>query len=72
MPLGDVDTSAMAVLEDGTLHGYAILAQVRELSDGRARRYYRLTDHGRGALASELERREQLLTAARNRLAGAT
>jgi len=71
-PLGDVDTSVMAVLADGNLHGYAILAEVRELSDGRVRRYYRPTDHGRGALASELERREQLLTAARNRLAGAT
>jgi len=103
-PLGDVDTSVMAVLVDGKLHGYAILAEVRELSDGRVRlgtgtlygalerlqdrgcvaaegeeivdgrvrRYYRLTDDGRGALASELERREQLLTAARNRLAGAS
>ena len=103
-PLGDVDTSIMAVLADAKLHGYAILAEVRGLSDGRVRlgtgtlygalerlqdrgcvaaegeevvdgrvrRYYRLTDDGRGALASELERREQLLTAARNRLAGAT
>ncbi len=94
----------MAVLAGGALHGYAILAEVRELSegqvklgtgtmygalerlqdagcvdaageeivDGRTRRYYRLTEHGRGALASELERRDQLLAAARNRLAGAT
>ncbi len=94
----------MAVLADGDLHGYAILSEVRDLSDGRVRlgtgtlygalerlqdngcvaavgaevvdgrerRYYRLTDHGRGALASELERREQLLNAARHRLAGAS
>jgi len=102
--LGDVDTSIMAVLADGDLHGYAILSEVRELSggrirlgtgtmygalerlqdggcvvavgeevvDGRVRRYYRLTDHGRNDLAGELERREQLLNAARNRLAGAS
>lgn len=103
-PLGDVDTSIMAVLADGDLHGYAILADVRDLGcggvrlgtgtlygalerlqdngsvlpvaedvvDGRTRRYYRLTDLGRTALVSELERRQQLLNAARNRLAGAT
>lgn len=103
-PLGDVDTSIMAVLTDGDLHGYAILAEVRELSnggvrlgtgtlygalerlqdngsvlavaedvvDGRTRRYYRLTDSGRAALVGELERRHQLLNAARSRLAGAT
>ncbi|MEP7111858.1 MAG: PadR family transcriptional regulator [Ilumatobacteraceae bacterium] len=102
--LGDVDTSIMAVLADGDLHGYAILAEVRELSDGRVRlgtgtmygslerlqdggavlavaedvvdgrtrRYYRLTDSGRAALVAELERRQQLVNAARNRLAGAT
>lgn len=94
----------MAVLADGDLHGYAILAEVRELSDGgvrlgtgtmygslerlqdsgsvlavadevvdgRIRRYYRLTDSGRTALVAELERRQQLLNAARGRLAGAT
>jgi len=28
MPLGDVDTSVVAVLADGNLHGYAILAEV--------------------------------------------
>lgn len=103
-PLGDVDTSIMAVLTDGDLHGYAILSEVRELSDGgvrlgtgtlygalerlqdngsvlavaedvvdgRTRRYYRLTDSGRTALVGELERRQQLLNAARSRLAGAT
>jgi DNA-binding PadR family transcriptional regulator len=103
-PLGDVDTSILAVLADGDLHGYAILAEVRKLSDGgvrlgtgtmygalerlqdsgnvrvaaedvvdgRARRYYRLTDSGRRALVAELERRDQLLNAARSRLAGAT
>ncbi len=103
-PLGDVDTSIMAVLADRDLHGYAILSEVRSLSDGvmrlgtgtmygalerlqdsgavvavaedvvdgRTRRYYRLTDSGRTTLVAELERREQLLSAARNRLAGAT
>jgi PadR family transcriptional regulator, regulatory protein PadR len=103
-PLGDVDTSILAVLADGDLHGYAILAEVRELSDGgvrlgtgtmygalerlqdngmvrvaaedvvdgRTRRYYRLTDAGRHALVAELERRDQLVNAARRRLAGAT
>ena len=103
-PLGDVDTSILAVLADGDLHGYAILAEVRKLSDGgvrlgtgtmygalerlqdsgnvrvaaedvvdgRTRRYYRLTDSGRRALVAELERRDQLLNAARSRLAGAT
>lgn len=103
-PLGDVDTSILAVLADGDLHGYAILAEVRTLSDGgvrlgtgtlygalerlqdsgnvrvaaedvvdgRTRRYYRLTDSGRRALVAELERRDQLLNAARSRLAGAT
>ncbi len=92
----------MAVLADDDLHGYAILAEVRDLSDGsvrlgtgtlygalerlqdngcvmvvgeetvdgRLRRYYRLTDHGRGALGAELERRERLLNASRRRLAG--
>jgi DNA-binding PadR family transcriptional regulator len=103
-PLGDVDTSILAVLAGGDLHGYAILAEVRALSDGgvrlgtgtmygalerlqdngmvrvaaedvvdgRTRRYYRLTDAGRRALVAELERRDQLLNAARRRLAGAT
>ena len=103
-PLGDVDTSIMAVLADGDLHGYAILAEVRDLSDGRVRlgtgtlygalerlqdggaviataeeivdgrtrRYYRLTDSGRTTLVAELERRQQLVDAARNRLAGAS
>ena len=103
-PLGDVDTSIMAVLADGDLHGYAILAEVRELSaggmrlgtgtmygalerlqdsalvravaedvvDGRTRRYYRLTEAGRTTLVAELERRQQLLNAARSRLAGAS
>lgn len=32
-PLGDVDTSILAALVDGDLHGYAILAEVREVSD---------------------------------------
>jgi DNA-binding PadR family transcriptional regulator len=99
-----VATSIMAVLADGDLHGYAILAEVRSLSDGeiklgtgtlygalerlldagilvvvdeevvdgRLRRYYRLTETGRKALVSELDRRAQLLTAARHRLAGAS
>lgn len=103
-PLGDVDTSILAVLAGGDLHGYAILAEVRVLSegwvrlgtgtmygalerlrdagcievsgddvvDGRARRYYRLTEHGRGVLASELQRRARLLAAARHRLVGLT
>lgn len=103
-PLGDVATSIMAVLADGDLHGYAILAEVRSLSDGeirlgtgtlygalerlldagnvvvvdeevvdgRLRRYYRLTGTGRTALVSELDRRAQLLAAARHRLAGAS
>jgi DNA-binding PadR family transcriptional regulator len=103
-PIGDVATSILAVLADGDLHGYAILAEVRELSeggivlgtgtlygalerlldsgdvavvdeevvDGRLRRYYRLTDTGRTALVGELDRRAQLLTAARHRLAGAS
>lgn len=101
-PLGDVATSILAVLADGDLHGYAILAEVRSLSDGaielgtgtlygalerlqdaamvavvdeevvdgRLRRYYHLTESGRTALAGELDRRAQLLTAARRRLAG--
>lgn len=103
-PLGDVDTSILAVLANGDLHGYAIQAEVRQLSDGglrlgtgtmygalerlqdngmvhaaaedvvdgRTRRYYRLTGSGRRALVAELERRDQLLNAARSRLAGAT
>lgn len=103
-PLGDVDTAISAVLADGDRHGYAILAEVRKLSDGgirlgtgtmygalerlqdggavrvaaeevvdgRTRRYYRLTDLGRRQLVAELERRDQLLNAARRRLAGAT
>lgn len=103
-PLGDVDTSILAVLADGDRHGYAILSEVRTLSgggvrlgtgtmygalerlgdgglvrgaaeevvDGRTRRYYRLTDVGRRALVAELDRRDRLLSAARNRLAGAT
>jgi DNA-binding PadR family transcriptional regulator len=103
-PLGDVATSIMAVLADGDLHGYAILAEVRLLSDGgvklgtgtlygalerlqdacmvvvadqevvdgRLRRYYRLTERGRAALVAELDRRAQLLAAARHRLAGAS
>jgi DNA-binding PadR family transcriptional regulator len=48
-PLGDVDTSIMAVLADGNLHGYAILAEVRELSNGRVRL-------GTGTLYGALER----------------
>jgi PadR family transcriptional regulator, regulatory protein PadR len=103
-PLGDVATSIMAVLADGDLHGYAILAEVRLLSDGairlgtgtmygalerlqdagmvavvdeevvdgRLRRYYRLSGDGRAALVAELDRRAQLVTAARHRLAGAS
>jgi DNA-binding PadR family transcriptional regulator len=81
----------LAALLDGPLHGYAILARVRELSqeqvrlttgtlygalerlsgeglvestgqeivDGRARRYYRLTDAGRTALEAEAARLAQ-------------
>jgi PadR family transcriptional regulator, regulatory protein PadR len=103
-PLGDVATSIMAVLADGDLHGYAILAEVRLLSDGairlgtgtmygalerlqdagmvavvdeevvdgRLRRYYRLSGDGRAALVAELDRRAQLVAAARHRLAGAS
>lgn len=103
-PLGDVATSIMAVLADGDLHGYAILAEVRSLSDGaielgtgtlygalerlqdaamvavvdeevvdgRLRRYYHLTESGRTVLIGELDRRAQLLAAARHRLAGAS
>jgi DNA-binding PadR family transcriptional regulator len=94
----------MAVLADGDLHGYAILAEVRSLSDGaielgtgtlygalerlqdagmvavvdeevvdgRLRRYYHLTESGRRVLVGELDRRAQLLAAARHRLAGAS
>jgi DNA-binding PadR family transcriptional regulator len=94
----------MAVLADGDLHGYAILAEVRSLSDGaielgtgtlygalerlqdaamvavvdeevvdgRLRRYYHLTESGRTVLVGELDRRAQLLAAARHRLAGAS
>jgi DNA-binding PadR family transcriptional regulator len=103
-PLGDAATSIMAVLADGDLHGYAILAEVRSLSDGavrlgtgtlygalerlqdaglvavvdeevvdgRLRRYYHLSGDGRAALVAELDRRAQLVTAARHRLAGAS
>lgn len=102
--LGDVATSIMAVLADGDLYGYAILAEVRSFSDGaivlgtgtlygalerlqdasmvavvdeevvdgRLRRYYHLTESGRAAVIAELDRRAQLLTAARRRLAGAS
>lgn len=94
----------MAVLADGDLYGYAILAEVRSFSDGaivlgtgtlygalerlqdasmvavvdeevvdgRLRRYYHLTESGRAAVIAELDRRAQLLTAARRRLAGAS
>ena len=48
-PLGDVDTSIMAVLADGDLHGYAILAEVRKLSEGRMRL-------GTGTMYGALER----------------
>ena len=94
----------MAVLANDDLHGYAILAEVRSLSDGaielgtgtlygalerlqdaamvavvdeevvdgRLRRYYHLTESGRTVLIGELDRRAQLLAAARHRLAGAS
>lgn len=94
----------MAVLANGDLHGYAILTEVRLLSDGairlgtgtlygalerlqdagmiavvneevvegRLRRYYRLSGDGRRALLTELDRRAQLVAAARHRLAGAS
>ncbi|MEM8621005.1 MAG: PadR family transcriptional regulator [Actinomycetota bacterium] len=102
--LGDVDTSVMAVLADGDRHGYAILTEVRALTDGsirlgtgtlygalerlqdhgwvvaaaqevvdgRTRRYYRLTHAGRTALTTELQRRDEMVAAARRRLAGST
>ncbi len=36
-PLGDAATSILAVLVDQRRHGYGIIAEVRELSDGRVR-----------------------------------
>ncbi len=48
-PLGDVDTSILAVLAVGDLHGYAILAEVRTLSNGRVRL-------GTGTMYGSLER----------------
>ena len=101
-PWGEVATLIMAALADADRHGYAIVAAVREMSngsvelgtgtlygalerlldarcvsaggdevvDGRLRRYYHLTDHGRGVLDDELTRAEALAAAARLRLAG--
>jgi DNA-binding PadR family transcriptional regulator len=43
-----------------------------ETVEGRLRRYYRITDHGRRALLDDLDRREQQVRAARVRLLGAT
>jgi DNA-binding PadR family transcriptional regulator len=43
-----------------------------EVVDGRLRRYYHLTESGRTTLVGELDRRAQLLAAARHRLAGAS
>ena len=54
----------LAALLDGPLHGYAIIKRAAELVstereeivNGRARRYYRLTDAGRHALEAEAAR----------------
>ena len=43
-----------------------------ETVEGRLRRYYRITDHGRSTLLDDLDRREQQVRAARVRLLGAT
>jgi DNA-binding PadR family transcriptional regulator len=43
-----------------------------EMVEGRLRRYYRITDHGRSTLLDDLDRREQQVRAARVRLLGAT
>jgi DNA-binding PadR family transcriptional regulator len=42
-----------------------------ETVEGRLRRYYRITDHGRRTLLDDLDRREQQVRAARVRLLGA-
>ena len=92
----------LAVLADGPRHGYGILGDVAELSDGRVqlkvgtlygvidrlvaegsleldreevlagrlRRYYRLTESGRRALAKDAARQEANVQAAAQRLAG--
>lgn len=59
--LSDVDTSIMAALADADRHGYALLAEVRRLSDGLVRlgtgtlygALERLRDHGFVVVARE-------------------
>jgi DNA-binding PadR family transcriptional regulator len=63
----------------GTLYGTlerlqddgCIEASREETVEGRLRRYYRITDHGRGVLADEVAHQEQWVVATRARLAGA-
>lgn len=60
-------------LGPGTLYGAldrltgegTVVATRTEVVRGRERRYYRLTDAGRGALTAEVERRAAVLDAAR-------
>jgi len=59
---------ALERLQDGGV----VVAVAEEVVNGRTRRYYRLTASGRATLIAELERRQQLLNAARSRLAAAT
>ena len=64
----------------GTLYGARERLQDRrmvavvndEVVDGRLRRCYRLTEVNRTALVAELDRRAQLVAAARHRLSGAS
>jgi DNA-binding PadR family transcriptional regulator len=63
-------------LRPGTLYGALdrladdglVKRDREEIVDGRARRYYRLTDHGEEALRAEVERLGHTVRAARARL----
>ncbi|MEX0847551.1 MAG: PadR family transcriptional regulator [Ilumatobacteraceae bacterium] len=73
-------TGGAVSLGTGTLYGALerlvdagqVVVAGEETVSGRLRRYYRLTGAGREALVREVDRQEQLASAVRVRLAGAT
>jgi PadR family transcriptional regulator PadR len=76
----------LAALADGRKHGYALIAEAAELSDGRVQlkvgtlyaaldrlgRYYRLTDAGAERLEQEAARLASNAASARAKLRGRT